>query len=99
MKMIRPVSKRYILALFLAICFAVLSAVPEASAHKRPYRHHHSKTKGALVGGAVGAVGGALIGGKKGAVIGGAAGAGTGAIVQHRKNVKHRRYYRHHRPR
>ena len=99
MKMVRPVSKKYILALILAFCFALFSAVPEASAHKRPYRHHHSKTKGALVGGAVGAVGGALIGGKTGAVIGGAAGAGTGALVQHRKNVKHRRHYRHYRPR
>jgi len=99
MKMIRSVSKKYILALFLVFFFALVSAVPEASAHKRPYRHHHSKTKGALVGGAVGAVGGALIGGKTGAVIGGAAGAGTGALVQHRKNVKQRRHYRHYRPR
>ena len=95
--MVRPVSNKYILAMFLAICLVILSAAPEGFAHRRPYRHHHSKTKGALVGGAVGAVGGALIGGKKGAVIGGAAGAGTGAYVQHRKNQKQRRYYRNHR--
>ena len=97
MKMVRPVSKKYILAMLLAICFVILSVAPESSAHRRPYRHHHSKTKGAVVGGAIGAVGGALIGGKKGAVIGGAAGAGTGAVVQHRKNVRQRRHYRHHR--
>src|ERR1700675_74244 len=63
MKMVRYVSIKYILAIFLAICFVVLSAAPEGFAHRRPYRHHHSKTKGALVGGAVGAVGGALVGG------------------------------------
>ncbi|MEK6300925.1 MAG: YMGG-like glycine zipper-containing protein [Acidobacteriota bacterium] len=97
MKMIRSVSSKYILAMFLAICFVVLSAAPESSAHRRSYRHHHSKTKGALIGGAVGAVGGALIGGKKGAVIGGAAGAGTGAVVQHRRNTRQRRYHRRHR--
>ena len=96
--MVRPVSYKYILAMFLAICFVVFSAVPESSAHVRSYKHHHSKTKGAVVGGAIGAVGGALIGGGKGAVIGGAAGAGTGALVQHRKNVKQRRYHRHYRP-
>ena len=91
--MVRYVSIKYILAIFLAICFVVLSAAPEGFAHRRPYRHHHSKTKGALVGGAVGAVGGALVGGGKGAVIGGAAGAGTGALIQHHRN----RRYRHHR--
>ena len=41
---------------------------------------HHSKAKGALVGGA----GGALVGGKKGAAVG----AAGGALVQHHKNVK-----------
>lgn len=41
---------------------------------------HHSKLKGAAVGGA----GGALVGGKKGA----AAGAAGGALYQHHKNKK-----------
>jgi len=41
---------------------------------------HHSKAKGAVVGGA----GGAVVGGKKGAV----AGAAGGALVQHHKNKK-----------
>jgi osmotically inducible lipoprotein OsmB len=56
--------------------------------------HHHSRTKGAVIGGVVGAIGGALIGGGRGAVIGGGAGAGTGYLVQrHRNNRHHRRYY------
>jgi len=41
---------------------------------------HHSKAKGALVGG----VAGAAVGGKKGAVVG----AGIGTAVQHHKNKK-----------
>ncbi len=44
---------------------------------------HHSKTKGAVVGGATGAV----VGGPVGAV----AGAAVGAEVQHHRNVKARR--------
>jgi hypothetical protein len=41
---------------------------------------HHSKLKGAAVGG----VGGAVVGGKKGAAVG----AAGGAMVQHHKNKK-----------
>ena len=41
---------------------------------------HHSKLKGAVVGGAAGAV----VGGKKGAAVG----AGAGALYQHHKNKK-----------
>ncbi|MBI3649515.1 MAG: hypothetical protein HY231_00520 [Acidobacteria bacterium] len=69
----------------------MLLLVPEASAHRRSYRHHHSKTKGAVVGAVIGGVGGALIGGKKGAVIGAGAGAGTGYLVQRHRNRRHRR--------
>ena len=50
--------------------------------------------KGALIGGAGGAVLGALFGGgAKGALIGGAAGAGIGAVIgeAHQKNDRHRR--------
>jgi uncharacterized protein YcfJ len=86
---------KYILTMVLAIILVVLSAAPEGVAHDRPYRHHHSKTKGAVIGGAVGAVGGGLIGGGKGALIGGAAGAGTGAYIQHRKNKRHHRHHHH----
>jgi len=54
--------------------------------------------KGALIGGAGGAVLGALFGGgMKGAIIGGAAGAGVGAIAgkvnQDKKNRDYRDYY------
>jgi hypothetical protein len=46
----------------------------------QPAPKHHSKAKGALVGGA----GGAVVGGKKGAAVG----AAGGALVQHHKNKK-----------
>ena len=46
----------------------------------QPAEKHHSKAKGALVGGA----GGAVVGGKKGAAVG----AAGGALVQHHKNKK-----------
>ena len=62
---------------------------------RRYYRGtHHSRTKGALIGGAAGLVGGALIGGKKGALIGAGAGAGTGYLIQRHRNNRHRRSYR-----
>jgi hypothetical protein len=60
---------------------------------RRNRRHHHSRTKGALIGGVAGTVGGALIGGKKGALIGAGAGAGTGYLIQRHRNKKHRRRY------
>jgi osmotically inducible lipoprotein OsmB len=56
--------------------------------------HHHSRTKGAVIGGMVGAIGGALIGGGRGAVIGAGAGAGSGYLIQRHRNDRHRRYYR-----
>jgi flavin-dependent dehydrogenase len=60
--------------------------------HRRP---HHSRAKGALIGGAAGLIGGALIGGRKGALIGAGAGAGTGYLIQrHRNRRRHRHYYR-----
>ena len=60
-------------------------------------RHQHSGAKGALIGGAVGLVGGSLLGGGKGALIGAGAGAGTGYLIQRRRNHRHHRpYYRRH---
>ena len=53
---------------------------------------HHSRTKGALIGGAAGLIGGALIGGKRGALIGAGAGAGTGYLIQRHRNRHYRRY-------
>ena len=92
--MIQTVRKKNVVAMFLVLVFLMLTLTSEGMAHRRPYRHHHSKTKGAVIGGVAGAVGGALIGGKKGAVIGAGAGAGTGYLVQRHRNRRHRRYVR-----
>lgn len=92
--MIQNVRKKNIVAMLLVLVFIMLTAGVDGMAHRRPYRHHHSKTKGAIVGGVVGAVGGGLIGGKKGAVIGAGAGAGTGYMVQRHRNRKQRRHIR-----
>lgn len=90
--MIQNVRKKNIVAMLLVLVFIMLTVAADGLAHRRSYRHHHSKTKGAIIGGVVGAVGGGLIGGKKGAVIGGGAGAGTGYVVQRHRNRKHRRH-------
>jgi len=55
--------------------------------------HHHSELKGALLGGAGGALIGGLAGHGKGALIGGAAGAGTGYLIQRYRNHHARRHY------
>ena len=89
--MIQNVRKKNIVAMLLVLVFLMLTLAADGLAHRRPYRHHHSKTKGAVIGGVAGAVGGGLIGGKKGAVIGAGAGAGTGYLVQRHRNRKHRR--------
>jgi hypothetical protein len=94
MEMIQTDRKKNIIAMLLVLVFVMLTFAVEGLAHQRPYRHHHSKTKGAIIGGVVGAVGGGLIGGKKGAVIGAGAGAGTGYLVQRHRNRRHRRVYR-----
>ncbi|HKA20384.1 MAG TPA: YMGG-like glycine zipper-containing protein [Blastocatellia bacterium] len=87
--MIQTVTKRNIVAVLLVFVLLLLAAV-DGMAHRRPYPHHHSKTRGAIVGGIVGGVGGALLGGKKGAAIGAGAGAGTGYLIQRHRNRKHR---------
>ena len=93
--MIRVVQKRNVVALLLAVIFMVLTIAPISSAqhrHHRYYRRGPSKTKHIAVGTAIGAVGGALIGGKKGALIGAGAGAGGGYLVYRHKKHRHRRY-------
>ncbi len=92
--MIQSVRKKNIVVMLLVLVFVMLTFATDSLAHRRPYRHHHSKTKGAIIGGVVGAVGGGLIGGKKGAVIGAGAGAGTGYVVQRHRNRRHRRHIR-----
>ena len=86
-------NKRFF-AMFLAVAllmgtFGSLSA----SAQRRYRRRHHSRAKGALIGGGVGLLGGALVNGKKGALIGAGAGAGTGYLIQRHRNRRHRRSY------
>jgi hypothetical protein len=82
--------------MLLAVILMMLTIAPISSAqyrrHPRYYRHGPSKTKHIAVGTAIGAVGGALIGGKKGALIGAGAGAGTGYMVYRHKKHRHRRY-------
>ncbi len=58
-------------------------AAERPSSSSQPAPKHHSKAKGAVVGGA----GGAVVGGKKGAAVG----AVGGALVQHHKNKKEAR--------
>ena len=64
----------------LALSFALL--IPSAGAFART--HHHSRTRGTVVG----AAGGALLGGPAGAVVGGA----VGNTVQ-RLRSKHRHHH------
>ena len=91
--MIRVVQKRNVLAMLLAIILAVMTIAPISSAQRRYYHRRPSKTKHIAVGTAIGAVGGALIGGKKGALIGAGAGAGTGYMVYRHKRHRHARRY------
>jgi hypothetical protein len=99
--MIGVVRNKRMLATFLSVIlvlgtFGSLSVGAQGRYSRRSYyRPHHSRAKGALIGGAAGLLGGALIGGRKGALIGAGAGAGTGYLIQrHRNNRRYRRYYR-----
>ncbi len=74
-------------ALAVAAALALTSAAPVLAADEPAGQNaqgqpekHHSKLKGAAVGG----VGGAVVGGKKGAAVG----AAGGALYQHHKNKK-----------
>jgi hypothetical protein len=85
------VLRKRIVATLLGLVMLLGVFVGEGFAQRR--RRHHSRRKGAIIGGVIGGVGGALIGGKKGAVIGAGAGAGTGYLVQRHRNRRHRRRY------
>jgi hypothetical protein len=96
-EMIRVVrSKRMIATLLSVVLMLGTFGSLSVGAQRRHYRRpHHSRAKGALIGGAAGLIGGALIGGRKGALIGAGAGAGTGYLIQrHRNRRRHQRYYR-----
>jgi ABC-type phosphate transport system permease subunit len=103
-KLMQTVKYKNKFSFFLALVLLLLTIAPSGLAsplqrwHHRHHRHnynHHSKTKGAIVGGVGGAAVGALAGGGKGAIIGGALGAGTGALVQHYRNHNRRHHYRY----
>jgi outer membrane lipoprotein SlyB len=94
--MLGVVRNKRMLAAFLSIAFILGTfgslSVGAQRRYYRRYDHHHSRGKGALIGGAAGLLGGALLGGGRGALIGGAAGAGTGYLIQRHRNHRHRWY-------
>ena len=93
--MMHRVLNRNVLAAILAMVVALFPLAPTTMAgrhHRRYYvYHHHSTLKGAMIGGAGGALVGGLAGGGKGALIGAGAGAGTGYLVQKYRNHRQRR--------
>jgi hypothetical protein len=94
--MMQCVSKRSILAAIFVLVVALFYLAPSGLAghHYQVYRaypqqypyHHHSELKGALIGGAGGALVGGLAGHGTGALIGAGAGAGAGYLVQRHRN-------------
>jgi uncharacterized protein YcfJ len=94
----RNIGLKKIGAIFLAIMFLIATTAPAADAQSRDRRHRRpSKTKNIAVGTAIGAVGGALIGGRKGALIGAGAGAGAGYGVYKYKKNKYKKRYKYYR--
>ncbi len=88
--MMQSVRIRNNVAILVILTMLMLTIVPGTFAQRRHRRP--SRTKHLVVGTAVGAVGGALIGGRKGALIGAGAGAGTGYLVYRHKKRKRRHY-------
>lgn len=74
------ISSAVFAGVFLATTTAGVALADDQAATAQKQPKHHSKAKGAIVGGA----GGAVVGGKKGAAVG----AAGGALVQHHKNKK-----------
>lgn len=95
-EMIGVLRNKRMLATFLSVALLLGTfGTFSVSAQRRYGRPHHSRAKGALIGGGIGLVGGALIGGRKGALIGTGAGAGTGYLIQRQRNQRrHRHYFR-----
>ena len=81
------------------ITATVVASTNLAHAQDQPHRKLSDQGRGAIIGGAGGAVAGGIIGhGVGGALIGGAIGAGGGYVIgnEHRRNVarKHAAYLR-----
>lgn len=85
--MFHSIKLKKLATVLLAVVFLLATLAPSAEAQRR--RRRPSKTKNIAVSTAIGAVGGALIGGRKGALIGAGAGAAGGYGVY--KYKKHRR--------
>jgi hypothetical protein len=77
----------YVLSMFIMLTFLTCDF---ANAQTRRKHHMKHSTKGAIVGGAGGALAGAAISHdkSKGAIIGGVAGAGAGYLIGHKKDKK-----------
>jgi uncharacterized protein YcfJ len=85
-----------------------ITTINLAAAQDQPHKKISPQAKGAIIGGAGGAVAGGIIGhGVGGAVVGGAIGAGGGYIIgnEHRRHEEkerraylraHRRHHRYH---
>ena len=81
-------------AILLAVMFLITTMAPAVDAQWRYHRHRRpSKTKHIAVGTAIGAIGGALIGGRKGGLIGAGAGLGAGYGVYKYKKHKYKKQY------
>lgn len=81
-----PLRLSLVLALFAAATVVTLSG-PPASAQ-------NNTARGAVIGGATGAiVGGAVTGTGRGALVGGAVGAGTGAVIGSQSSRRNRSYH------
>ncbi|MCJ8210274.1 YMGG-like glycine zipper-containing protein [Mucilaginibacter sp. RS28] len=80
--------------ILVCICLILGIVVANLNGYAQEKKKMSSQAKGAIIGGAGGAIAGGLIGhGVKGALIGGAIGAGGGYIIgnEHRRNVEKRR--------
>ena len=91
----RNVGLKKVGAILLAVMFMIATMAPAADAQSRYNDDHRpSKTKHIAVGTAIGAVGGALIGGRKGGLIGAGAGLGAGyGVYKYKKHKYQKQYY------
>lgn len=93
--------KKYIATFLMMAMMAVMIPVMSTSANAQTTRYRkpsvyqkHRNLINIAAGTGVGALLGALIGGKKGAAVGALAGGGGSALYTYKLNPKTRRYYR-----